>query len=53
MRRDELEAAWSWADPILAGWKELDERPLGYTAGSWGPAAAMALPARQGLSWIE
>jgi glucose-6-phosphate 1-dehydrogenase len=53
MRRDELEAAWSWADPILEGWKELAERPLNYTAGSWGPDAAMALPARQGLSWLE
>jgi glucose-6-phosphate 1-dehydrogenase len=53
MRRDELEAAWAWADPILEGWKELDQPPLTYTAGSWGPDAAAALPARQGLSWIE
>ncbi len=53
MRRDELEAAWSWADPILDGWKELGERPLSYTAGSWGPDAAEALLARQSLSWIE
>lgn len=53
MRRDELEAAWSWADPILEGWKELAERPHPYTAGTWGPDAAAALLARQGLTWIE
>ena len=53
MRRDELEAAWGWADPILDGWAELGERPLEYMAGSWGPDAAAALLARQGLSWIE
>jgi glucose-6-phosphate 1-dehydrogenase len=53
MRRDELEAAWSWVDPILEGWKELSERPLHYTAGSWGPDASAALLARRGLSWIE
>jgi glucose-6-phosphate 1-dehydrogenase len=53
MRRDELEAAWSWADPILDGWKELGERPLNYTAGSRGPDASAALLARQGMSWVE
>lgn len=53
MRRDELEAAWAWADPILEGWKELGERPLDYMAGSWGPDASTALLARQGLSWVE
>ncbi|WP_334186556.1 glucose-6-phosphate dehydrogenase [Noviherbaspirillum sp.] len=53
MRRDELEAAWSWADPILAGWKELGEKPQLYTAGSWGPDSSGALLARQGFSWIE
>ena len=53
MRRDELEAAWSWVDPILAGWAELDERPRPYPAGSWGPAASSALMARDGLSWFE
>ena len=53
MRRDELEAAWSWADPILEGWEELRERPLQYTAGSWGPDASAALLAREGFSWME
>jgi glucose-6-phosphate 1-dehydrogenase len=53
MRRDELEAAWLWVDPIIAGWKQLNEKPKPYTAGTWGPAASSALMAREGLSWIE
>jgi glucose-6-phosphate 1-dehydrogenase len=39
MRRDELEAAWSWVEPIINGWQQLNEKPKAYTAGSWGPAA--------------
>ena len=53
MRRDELEAAWRWADPILAGWQQLGERPKTYPAGSWGPAAASALVARDDAVWFE
>ena len=53
MRRDELEAAWSWVDPILNGWAELDDKPRDYSAGSWGPAASSALMARENLSWFE
>ena len=53
MRRDELEAAWSWADPILNGWRELREKPLPYTAGSWGPDASAALLGREQMSWTE
>jgi len=53
MRRDELEAAWTWVDPILAGWAELDDKPRPYPAGSWGPAASSALMARDDLSWFE
>jgi glucose-6-phosphate 1-dehydrogenase len=53
MRRDELEAAWGWIDPILAGWRALDDKPRNYPAGSWGPAAASALMAREDLTWFE
>jgi glucose-6-phosphate 1-dehydrogenase len=53
MRRDELEAAWEWADPIIAGWQTLDEKPHPYAAGSWGPAEAFALLARDGFHWVE
>ncbi|HSV78838.1 MAG TPA: glucose-6-phosphate dehydrogenase [Ramlibacter sp.] len=53
MRRDELEAAWNWIDPIQQGWAALEEAPRPYTAGTWGPAAASTLVAREGTSWIE
>jgi glucose-6-phosphate 1-dehydrogenase len=53
MRRDELEAAWTWVEPILDGWSNLNERPRPYTAGSWGPAASSALMAREGSAWVE
>jgi glucose-6-phosphate 1-dehydrogenase len=51
MRRDELDAAWKWIDPIRQGWAQHDEPPKTYTAGSWGPAAASALIGRDGFSW--
>jgi glucose-6-phosphate 1-dehydrogenase len=53
MRRDELEAAWSWVDPILQGWQQLQEKPRMYPAGSWGPAASSALMARDHMTWSE
>ncbi|MFN3495586.1 MAG: Na+/H+ antiporter subunit E, partial [Hydrogenophaga sp.] len=53
MRRDELEAAWTWVEPILDGWQQLNEKPKAYTAGTWGPAASSALMAREGSAWVE
>ena len=53
MRRDEVEAAWSWIDPILAAWQASAEPPRPYTAGSWGPSAAIALIERDGRTWYE
>jgi glucose-6-phosphate 1-dehydrogenase len=53
MRRDELEAAWAWCDPILNGWQQLGDKPKAYTAGTWGPAASSALMAREGSAWVE
>jgi glucose-6-phosphate 1-dehydrogenase len=51
MRRDELDAAWRWVDPIREAWARSDEAPKGYTAGSWGPAASSSLIARDGYAW--
>ena len=51
MRRDELDAAWSWIDPIRHGWQQHDRAPKLYTAGSWGPAAASSLISRDGFEW--
>ncbi|HEU4334363.1 MAG TPA: glucose-6-phosphate dehydrogenase [Candidatus Eisenbacteria bacterium] len=52
-RRDEVELAWEHVDAIAAGW-ESGEPPLhGYAAGSWGPAEADHLLARDGRRWYR
>lgn len=53
MRRDEVEAAWSWIEPILRGWEQQRVPPKTYTAGTWGPTAAIALIERDGRTWYE
>jgi glucose-6-phosphate 1-dehydrogenase len=53
MRRDEVEAAWNWIDPILDGWKSSSDMSKPYTAGTWGPSAAIALIERDGRTWYE
>ena len=53
MRRDELDAAWAWVDPILAGWQQYEDSLKLYIAGSWGPAAANSLIGRDGFSWHD
>jgi glucose-6-phosphate 1-dehydrogenase len=53
MRRDEVEAAWRWVEPILEAWAQSDEPPKPYIGGSWGPAAAIALIERDGRTWYE
>lgn len=53
MRRDEVEAAWKWIDPILNAWSASREGPKAYTAGTWGPSAAIALIERDGRTWHE
>lgn len=53
MRSDEVEAAWRWAEPILAAWNARDEAPKPYNAGSWGPSAAIGLIERDGRNWHE
>ncbi|MDE8349869.1 MAG: glucose-6-phosphate dehydrogenase [Acidocella sp.] len=53
MRRDEVEAAWIWIDPILKAWSDSAEFPKPYTAGTWGPSAAIALIERDGRTWLD
>ncbi len=53
MRRDEVEAAWTWIDPILDAWSTSNEPPKPYTSGTWGPSAAIALIERNGRTWHE
>jgi glucose-6-phosphate 1-dehydrogenase len=53
MRRDEVEAAWAWIDPILEAWTASRDAPKPYTSGTWGPSAAIALIERSGRTWHE
>jgi glucose-6-phosphate 1-dehydrogenase len=57
VRSDEQEQAWRWVEPILDNWarerESGSEGPRGYAAGTWGPAAASALVARDGFAWSE
>ena len=53
VRRDEVEAQWDWIDGIRASWADHGIVPQPYTAGSWGPTAAVALAARDGVNWHE
>ncbi len=53
MRRDEVEAAWSWIDPIAEAWERSREAPKPYPAGTWGPTASIALIERDGRTWHD
>jgi glucose-6-phosphate 1-dehydrogenase len=53
VRRDEVEAAWTFVDAIVEGWRKYAIKPAGYAAGSWGPSGAFGLTERNGHSWYE
>ncbi|GAB3994562.1 glucose-6-phosphate dehydrogenase [Nocardioides marmoraquaticus] len=53
MRRDEVEAAWRWVEPIHERWAETRATPRRYPAGTSGPYAATTLIERDGRSWHE
>ena len=40
-------------DAIRAGWAANATKPKHYPAGSWGPAASIALTERDGVSWLD
>ena len=50
-RRDEIETAWAWLDPLLERWANNPEPPDFYPAGTWGPAAADELIEKDGRRW--
>ena len=52
-RSDEVEEAWSFIDPIEEAWHSKEDAPPleFYPSGSWGPAAADELLARDGRAW--
>ncbi len=53
MRGDEVEAAWSWTDPIIAGWHERGDRPKSYAPGSDGPEDALVMMYSEGRRWRD
>jgi len=50
-RRDEIETAWAWLDPLLDRWAGDGNPPNFYPSGSWGPQAADELIERDGRRW--
>lgn len=53
MRGDEVEAAWAWTDPLVAGWAMRGDQPVVYDPGSSGPEDALMLMHRDGRRWRE
>jgi glucose-6-phosphate 1-dehydrogenase len=53
VRRDEIESQWQWIDGIRQACTTAALLPRRYTAGTWGPAASIALTERDGVSWHE
>ena len=53
MRRDEVEAAWQWADALLAAWEQVGGDPKPYAAGSNGPEASANMMDRDGRAWWD
>lgn len=53
VRRDEVEAAWRWVDPVIEAWTDRNTPPEIYPSGSAGPAGAHRLVGRNGRTWYE
>jgi len=53
MRRDEVDAAWKWADELLAAWDASGAEPYPYAAGSNGPTQSALLLDRDGRAWWD
>ncbi|MFQ6022953.1 MAG: glucose-6-phosphate dehydrogenase [Acidiferrobacterales bacterium] len=52
MRRDEVEASWTWITNILEAWEKSGVRWLPeYAGGSWGPVEADKLIDSDGRKW--
>ncbi len=49
-RHEEVELSWQILDPVIRWWSE-HGRPEPYESGSWGPASANEMLARDGRAW--
>jgi glucose-6-phosphate 1-dehydrogenase len=53
-RADEVEAAWTIIDPILAAWQKSDQPELHvYEPGYWGPFECSEWMVHQGREWFD
>jgi len=54
-QHEEVELSWQLLDPVIEHWARQDKdrkrRPDAYEAGTWGPASADAMLARDGRVW--
>ena len=50
-RRDEIETAWAWLDPLLKKWANDPAAPELYPSGTWGPDGADELIEKDGRKW--
>ena len=53
VRRDEVEAQWTWVDAIRAGWAANGTKPKSYSSGTWGPSGSIALTERDAVTWQD
>ena len=53
MRSDQVETAWAVVAPVLEAWKGAPSEFPNYASGTWGPAAADRMLAREGRAWVE
>lgn len=53
VRRDEVEASWTWIDTLQDGFADQGLKPEAYAAGSWGPKSANEMVTRDGNAWKE
>ncbi|MCL4147818.1 UNVERIFIED_CONTAM: hypothetical protein GTU68_053473 [Idotea baltica] len=51
MRKDEVEAAWTWVDQLIASWRAADVPLDTYSAGAEGPTSAAVMMDRDGRRW--
>ncbi|MEX2961221.1 glucose-6-phosphate dehydrogenase [Microbulbifer sp. TYP-18] len=53
IHREEVAAAWAWIDPIVEHWRETQNQPQLYRAGSWGPESSDVLLEQDGRHWFN
>ena len=53
MRRDEVEASWSWVDPIINAWHKVGSPPYPYKSGSDGPFESVRVIQDDNRKWRD